>query len=38
MKEMNAIWDHLTERQKGYLDDCIHTAIALVGAEQKKAG
>ena len=31
MEEMNAIWDCLTERQKGYLD-------ALAGASQKKAG
>lgn len=38
MEEMNAIWDCLTERQKGYLDGCMNTVIALAGAEQKKAG
>ena len=37
MKEMNTIWDHLTERQKGYLDGCMNTVIALAGAEQKPA-
>lgn len=36
MEEMNAIWDTLTERQKGYLDGCMNTAIALAG--EKKAG
>lgn len=29
MEEMNAIWDCLTERQKGYLDGCMNTVIAL---------
>ena len=38
MEEMNAIWNRLTERQKGYLDGCMNTVIALAGAEQKKAG
>jgi len=38
MEKMNAIWDHLTERQKGYLDGCMNTVIALAGAEQKRAG
>lgn len=38
MEEMNAIWDCLTERQKGYLDGCMNTVIALAGTEQKKAG
>ena len=38
MEEMNAIQDCLTERQKGYLDGCMNTVIALAGAEQKKAG
>ena len=38
MEEMNAIWDRLTERQKGYLDGCMNTVIALAGTEQKKAG
>lgn len=38
MEEMNAIWDCLTERQKGYLDGCMNTVIALAGASQKKAG
>lgn len=38
MEEMNAIWDRLTERQKGYLDGCMNTVIALAGASQKKAG
>ena len=28
MEEMNAIWDCLTERQKGYLDGCMNTVIA----------
>lgn len=36
MEEMNAIWDCLTERQKGYLDGCMNTVIALAGASQKK--
>ena len=35
MEEMNTIWDQLTERQKGYLDGCMNTVIAL--AEQKRA-
>ena len=34
MEEMNAIWDCLTERQKGSMN----TVIALAGASQKKAG
>ena len=38
MEEMNAIWDCLTERQKGYLDGCMNTVITLAGASQKKAG
>ena len=38
MEEMNAVWDCLTERQKGYLDGCMNTVIALAGASQKKAG
>lgn len=38
MEEMNAIWDCLTERQKGYLDGCMNTVIVLAGTEQKKAG
>lgn len=38
MEEMNAIWDHLTERQKGYLEGSMNTVIALAGASQKKAG
>ena len=38
MEEMNTIWDQLTERQKGYLDGCMNTVIALAGASQKKAG
>lgn len=38
MEEMNAIWDCLTERQKGYLDGCMNTVIAMAGASQKKAG
>lgn len=38
MEEMNAIWDCLTERQKGYLDGCMNTVIALAGESQKKAG
>ena len=36
MEEMNMIWDHLTEREKGYLDGCMNTVIAL--ASQKRAG
>lgn len=36
MEEMNAIWDCLTERQKGYLDGCMNTVIALAGASQKQ--
>ena len=38
MEEMNAIWDCLTERQKGYLEGSMNTVIALAGASQKKAG
>lgn len=38
MEEMNAIWDCLTERQKGYLDGCMNTVIALAEESQKKAG
>lgn len=38
MEEMNAIWDRLTERQKGYLEGSMNTVIALAGASQKKAG
>jgi hypothetical protein len=38
MEEMNAIWDYLTERQKGYLEGSMNTVIALAGTEQKKAG
>ena len=37
MEEMNAIWDRLTERQKGYLEGSMNTVIALAGASQKKA-
>ena len=36
MEEMDAIWDTLTERQKGYLDGCMNTTIAFAG--EKKAG
>ena len=36
MEEMIAIWDALTERQKGYLDGCMATVAALAG--QKRAG
>lgn len=28
MEEMNAIWDCLTERQKGYLDGCMNGQYA----------
>ena len=38
MEEMNTIWDRLTERQKGYLDGCMNTVIALAGSAQKRAG
>ena len=34
--EMNKIREQLTEREKGYLDGCIHTVAAL--ASQKRAG
>lgn len=33
MEEMNQIWDKLSERQKGYLDGCMNTVIALAGAK-----
>ncbi len=34
--EMSKIREQLTEREKGYLDGCIHTVAAL--ASQKRAG
>ena len=34
MEEMNAIWDALSERQKGYLDGCMSTIAALAGKEK----
>ena len=37
MEEMNQIWDKLSERQKGYLDGCMDTVIAMAGQEQKTA-
>ena len=36
MEEMNQIWDKLSERQKGYLDGCMSTVIALSASH--KAG
>lgn len=37
MEEMNAIWDCLTERQKGYLDGCMNTVIALAGGKPEES-
>lgn len=37
MEEMNQIWDKLSERQKGYLDGCMNTVIAMAEQEQKTA-
>lgn len=36
INEMSKIREQLTEREKGYLDGCIHTVAAL--ASQKRAG
>ena len=37
MEEMNAIWDYLTERQKGYLEGIMNTVISLAGTYEKIA-
>ena len=36
MKEMDKIWNNLSEREKGYMDGCMNTIVAL--AQARKAG
>ncbi len=33
MEEMNRIWETLSERQKGYMEGSMNTAITLAGAK-----
>lgn len=36
MEEMDKIWNNLSEREKGYMDGCMNTIVAL--AQARKAG
>lgn len=36
MEEMDKIWNNLSEREKGYMDGCMNTIVALTQA--RKAG